>query len=414
MRRLFVIFVLVAFSAGAAPPPEQWWDAYDRGVAAVNAKNYKLGAELLQKAIAVMPTEGLNVRAKKSLITYVPHFYLGIAKLGLNDPDGALREWKTCEEQGVVARTDYYAGMKAWIASAQTEKQRLAQVAASGPKKAASAALGKAFTAQLSAASTGGDRTASYIAANRKLQEANAQFGKAGTDVTAYKAAEQTANQAAAGFLAAAEEGKRLKEARTVKKPAAPPAAKPSTPVVQQAQMTTPVPAPVKVLETQPPPLATKETPAAMTPVLSEAEAAKVFAEREAKRKGQDSQKGKPVVEVAGRTAEPVSPEPSSPGPAKVDLKPAFRAFASGKLASSEQLLNGILKSQSAPAEAYLLRGCARYTQAMLSRKPDALLVAATDDFRAALERNRGLRLDRAAFSPKLVEFFENVRRKRR
>jgi hypothetical protein len=61
-------------------------------------------------------------------------------------------------------------------------------------------------------------------------------------------------------------------------------------------------------------------------------------------------------------------------------------------------------------AEAYLLRGCVRYTRAMLSRAPDALLLAATDDFKAALEKNRALRLDRRVFSPKLVERFEQVR----
>ena len=97
---------------------------------------------------------------------------------------------------------------------------------------------------------------------------------------------------------------------------------------------------------------------------------------------------------------------PSSPP----DLRPAYRAFASGDLTSSERLLTGILSAQSAPAEAYLLRGCARYTRAMLSRTPDSLLVAATADFRAALQRNAGLRLDRNAFSPKLVAFFEQVR----
>ena len=59
------------------------------------------------------------------------------------------------------------------------------------------------------------------------------------------------------------------------------------------------------------------------------------------------------------------------------------------------------------------MRGCARYTRAMLSRTPDPLLVAATDDFRAALQRNGALRLDRNAFSPKLVAFFEQVRRGR-
>src|SRR5687768_9718065 len=108
MKRLLVALLLLAFSASAAAP-EKWWDAYDRGVAAVNAKNYKLAAESLQKAISEMPAEGLNVRTKKSLITYVPHFWLGIAKFNLGDPDGALREWRICEEQGVLARTEYYA-----------------------------------------------------------------------------------------------------------------------------------------------------------------------------------------------------------------------------------------------------------------------------------------------------------------
>ena len=47
----------------------------------------------------------------------------------------------------------------------------------------------------------------------------------------------------------------------------------------------------------------------------------------------------------------------------------------------------------------------------MLSRTPDALLPSAADDFRAALRMNAALRLSDGAFSPKLVAFFENVRR---
>jgi len=34
-------------------------------------------------------------------------------------------------------------------------------------------------------------------------------------------------------------------------------------------------------------------------------------------------------------------------------------------------------------------------------------------NFRVALQRNRGVRLDRDAFPPKLVTFFENVRNRR-
>jgi len=60
-------------------------------------------------------------------------------------------------------------------------------------------------------------------------------------------------------------------------------------------------------------------------------------------------------------------------------------------------------------AEAYLLRGCTRYTRGVLSGRDDAL-AAAAEDFREALKKNASLRLDPAAFSPKLIAFFEKVR----
>ena len=61
-------------------------------------------------------------------------------------------------------------------------------------------------------------------------------------------------------------------------------------------------------------------------------------------------------------------------------------------------------------AEAYLLRGCSRYTQAMLSRNREPLLASATSDIKTALRMNHSLRLDRSAWSPKLVAFFEHVK----
>jgi hypothetical protein len=389
MKRIAFVLLLLATSVSAAP--EKWWDAYARGVAAVNSRSYKAGADALQKAIAEMPTEGTNVRTRKELITYVPHFWLGIAKFNLGDTDGALREWRTSEEQGVVARTEYYARMKDWVARAQTEKQRNAHDNASSSKKAADVAISKALEVQLDALSAGGDRAESYLAAQRKLMEARTQFQKAGTDVGAYKAAEQIAQQAASLFGSAAEEGKKLKAARA----AAPPVRKPTpapAPVVKAAAIPiAPPPAPVVV--------ATETAPA--PPVITEAEVTKRIAEQEERRRQLEDPK-KPMVVTA--TALP----PARPA----DLRPAFRAFAAGDLTSSERLLTGILNAQPA-AEAYLLRGCARYTRAMLSRKPDPLLLAATDDFRAALERNGALRLDRSAFSPKLVAFFEQVRSSR-
>lgn len=396
MKR-FLLVLLVAVTASAAPS-EKWSEAYDRGVAAVNSKNYKLAAESLQKAIDEMPNEGLNVRAKKSLITYIPHFWLGIAKFNLGDSDGALREWRICEEQGVVARTAEYANMKNWIARAEVEKKRAAQNAAAGPKKAAAEAVSKAISAQVDAMSAGGDRTESYTLANQKLKAARAQFESAGTNVNAYKTAEQAAQQAATLFAAATAEGNRQKAARIAaaqKKPA--PA--PVRPAVQQAQMI-PQPPAVKVIETPPPALKPEPAP---TPVVSKAEAEKQFAEREAKRK--QTEEAKKKSEAIAEAAVAIT---------KVDLRQAWRAYAAGDLVSSEKQLTAILRNQPA-AEAYLLRGCARYSKAMMMRREaqSPILMAATDDFRAALDRNRGLRLDRNAFSPKLVKYFEDIRKKR-
>lgn len=405
MKRAALVFVLLALG-GNAVAADKWWDAYEKGVSAVNSRNYRIATEQLQRAIAEMPNEGLNVRAGRSLITYVPHFWLGIARFNTGDVDGALREWRISEEQGVLARTEYYARMKDWVARAQTEKQRNAQDAAAVPKKAADTAISKALEMQLGALSAGGDRSDNYQAAQRKLQDARTQFQKAGTNVTAYRAAEQTAQQAAALFSKAAEEGKRQKAARAA---APPPVRKPPV-VVAAAQI-------------PPRPVVTETAQAAPPPVITEAEAQKRIAEAPGSKKQTPAkEQPAPVAEAplkASRTLEVVGvkPQPEPARPAKVDvradLRRAYRAFAAGDLGKSEQLLTDILRAEPAP-EAYLLRGCARYTKAMLSRSPDSLLVAATDDFRAALDAKSSLRLDRRSFSPKLVEFFEQIRERRR
>lgn len=395
MKRIAAVLLLLATSVSAAP--EKWWDAYARGVAAVNSRSYKAAADALQKSIAEMPNEGTNIRTRKELITYVPHFWLGIAKFNLGDADGALREWRISEEQGVVARTEYYARMKDWVARAQTEKQRNAQDNASSAKKAADVAISKALEVQLDALSAGGDRADSYLSAQRKLMEARTQFQKAGTDVGAYKSAEQIAQQAASLFASAADEGKKLKAARA----ATPPVRKPAVaaPVVKAAVI--PI-APPPVTETVEPPT-----------VITEAEVTKRIAEQEERRRKLEAAKKPASVRPTPATVQtPVVVTATALPPARPDLRAAFRAFASGDLTASERLLTGILRAQPA-AEAYLLRGCARYTRAMLSRTPDPLLLAATDDFRAALEHNGALRLDRNAFSPKLVAFFEQVRVRR-
>jgi hypothetical protein len=396
---LLPLLLLLALPVAAA---EKWFEAYDRGVAAVNARNYKTGAEALQKAIAEMPNEAIGLRAKNSLITYTPHFWLGIAKFNLGDVDGAMREWRICEEQGVLARTDYYARMKDWVARAQIEKQRKAADAASGSKKAADSAISKALEMQLDALSAGGDRAESYLAAQRKLQEARAQFQKGGTDVAAYRAAEQTAQQAKALFSAAAEEGKKIRAARAAVVPK--PAVKKQQPAPQPQRAAVIAPPPVAV---QPPPPAVKET----APVVAKAAEARAPAPV-AKAPAPEINAPVPVMTEAEATKQIEKQEERRRELERPDLRPAYRAFARGDLTGAERLLTNIVSKQPA-AEALLLRGCARYTRAMLARDGGAMLSAAANDFRAALAKDSALRLDDRSFSPKLVAFFNDVRKQR-
>ncbi|MEK6374212.1 MAG: hypothetical protein AABO58_16115 [Acidobacteriota bacterium] len=435
MKPALALLLLVALPAFAAP--ERWYEAYNRGVNAVRSKNYEAAAEALGRAVAEMPAESAAARARNEIFTYTPHFWLGIAKFNLGDVDGALREWRTSEEQGVVQNTPYYAQLRDWVARANVEKQRRTENAAGDSKREANAAVGKAVSAQMDAVAAGADRTDAYRAAQRKLQEALDTNGKAGVDIRSYKRAADLAVQAREMFVGAADEAKKQKAAR-------PPAVarqvqpQPQPKPVEIAVPFEPPPAPVPVAAIAPPPQPQPQPAPQPAPVVeSEALVSARLAVQNYRRRLLDAhlptaeaQKldrqlaGKPDEKTIARVAEQVAlkekeltkpklVEVTAARPAanpRADLEAAYRAFAAGELTSSDQLLSRLLGSD-AGAEAYLLRGCARYTQAMLSRNRDALLAAAAADFRSALKLNRALRLDRAAFSPKLVAYFDQVRR---
>jgi hypothetical protein len=421
MKRALLLLFLAAPAFG-----QSWYDAYNRGVAAVRAKNYSAGAASLEAAIREVPQENAKLRATREFITYLPHMWLGIAKVGLNEPDAALAEFRLSEEQGVVQNTPFYAQMRTWIAEAQQQKKKTAENAAAESKREANGAIGRAVAAQSDALTAGADRSEGYRAAQRKLQEALDAFNRAGTDVAAYNRAGALAGQARELFAGASEEAKKNRAAR-------PPAPVPKPPQPQ----------PIVVPFEEPPKPAPQPQPVApQPPVVSESLAAARIAVQNYRRKLIESKQ--PVIDAAHferdlagtpdektiarvvaqvaeherRLDEKLKPKPIAPPPVQAapvidthaDLEAAYRAFAGGDLASSETLLTNAIAKAATP-EAYVLRGCARYTRAMLSRASDALLASAADDFRTALRMNAALRLSDGAFSPKLVAFFENVRK---
>jgi hypothetical protein len=447
MRRLvFALLLLAAIPAHAA---EKWYEAYARGVQAINAKNYSVAAEALQRSISEMPNESNAARARRDTIVYVPHFWLGIAKFNLGDVEGALREWRTAEEQGVVQNTDYYARMREWVARAQAEKQRSAQTAVAEPRKAADAAVSRAMSTQMDALAAGGDRSDTYRAGKQKLSEAVDQFNNAGTDARAYRRAGDIANQARDLFASAAEAAKRARAARPAAqaprqqpRPAAPPVEATRVQVETQRPAEAPKQVPAPVAE------APKPQPQAARPQQAVEDGALVAARvalqefrgrlatagdqrrgdaryqqavraavREATSFDRRLQKNHDAATISATvqfvTAKQqeldVLSVPATAVSSGGGLESAYRAFARGDFDSADTQLTELL-GRHPLAEGFLLRGCTRFTRATLSRSPKAGLNAAAEDFRAALKLNRGLRLQKSAFSPKLVTYFESVR----
>ena len=433
MKRAALLLLFVAVPLFAAE--ETWYAAYDRGVDAVRSAHYQMAASALQKAIGAMPNEGTNVHAGNTLITYVPHFWLGIAKFNLGDVDGSLREFKISEDQGVVQSTMYYADLRNWVSRAQTQKQRNSENAASASRKQASDAIGRATAAQTDAGAAGGMRTEPYRSALAKLNEANAKFRSAGTDIGAYGHVAELAGQAHDLFMAAAAAAQKEKTVRLEQKPAPQPAPatvlfpmepEPQAKKVEPPPPPKPEPKPEPQPQPQPQPVVeSKELVDARVAlqeyrrhVIEAHTADRDIPKLDAALRGTPDPKAiaRVAAEVAKREkkladakkAVEVVPPPAPAPPSTSALESAWRAFAAGDLAGSEQQLNSIIASTNA-AEAYLLRGCARYTRGVLSGRDDALLAAA-EDFREALRKNASLRLDPAAFSPKLIAFFDNVR----
>jgi tetratricopeptide (TPR) repeat protein len=460
-----LLLLLLAASSGAQKT-EKWWEAYDRGVAAVNSGNFAAAAQALQKAINEMPNENATARGRGESFVYVPHFWLGIAKFNLRDVEGALREFRISEEQGVVQNTRYYGDLREWLSRVLIEKKKQLEAIAAEGKRESGAATKTAVSAQMQAMQAGGDRTDAYRSGQRKLQESRDVAAKAGTDLSEYRRAAEIAEQARVLFAAALDETNRQKAARAAASPPQPvvqrPVAMPAT-APETAPLVTATVATVSAAAVQPITPADAAQPAAsiapqpapttsLSVIVADARVA-VQQYRRQLRAAASERRGDARFQQwardAARDAEAwqktVSASPSDDAARKIvgqvskaerdlaarlavrerpaettvtataraaesqpSVEKAWRAYAAGDLRAADELLSRIISSTPS-AEAYLLRGCSRYAQAMLSTNPE--LTAASSDLRKALSMNGALRLDPKSFSPKLVAFFEGLRK---
>jgi len=370
-RAAAVQIVILLFIATAALA-----DDYTDGVAAVEAKNYAAAIVKFRAAITQAPREAPG---------YFPYYWIGVAKYYNGDVDGALQVWHLSEVQGAIRSTPYYAQMKDYVARAQSEKQKSAT---SDPKKAADAAISRAIAKQGDAMSHGRDRTQGYRNGQAKLQLATSGFRNGD-----YANAMRLANEASDAF-----DGN-----FTVIFPT-----------------TDTAPPPVESHSRAEAELAVQEfrrrghDPREAGRLRSALNRAKTDAEfeaitRQAKaaldRVAETTTATTTTATTTVATTTTVAPPPPPPL-AKPNLEPAYRAYATGDLGASEAQLTKIIAATPS-AEAFLLRGCARFTKATLTRTSTD---AAAADFREALHRDDALHLDPNAFSPKVIAFFNDVR----
>ncbi|MHB9001719.1 MAG: hypothetical protein ACYC9N_19640, partial [Thermoanaerobaculia bacterium] len=373
---------------------------------------------------------------------YVPHFWLGVAKANSGDPDGALAEFRTSESMGVIQRTQYWPDLRKWRSHAEGLQAKKASEQSSDSRKEADLAIQKALRGQIQAITAGADRLETFRAAQRKMSDAREQYKVAGNDRKAYQQAATTANGAYDLFVSAAEEAKKKSGGGKVKPPK-PPVAQPPVEVatttthddepvdiviVQSLESKAVAGARVDVQQLRRRLTSTRGTSAELRAFLREAQTKAAGWDEELRAKPSDGEAEEIAIEVATLDREltsrlaAVEPEPVAPGTetavvAKAlpneKLQMAYVAFANGNVARSEQLLEVYVTQNRKDSEGYLLRGCVRYTRAMLSRQPEVLLPSAEADFRKALELNRRIGLDAKQFSPKLVAFFNEVRKQR-
>ena len=204
LRCALLILALGLTSAAAAD--SDWADAYRRGLHASAAENYPEAIEEFRHAIAGRPMEFIDEQHPiNGIPIYLPHSFLGAAKLRFGDAEGALAEFKISEQQGVVAQHANYA-----------EQQSRWKVWAIARIKAASA-IRLATEAQRRAIAASADRTETYRKAVRALEQATYAYekktGDEGSYVELYRHAFEYASEASNLFNAG------IAETRTTARP---------------------------------------------------------------------------------------------------------------------------------------------------------------------------------------------------
>lgn len=434
MKRAVLLVCVLLLVAAPLSGDDGWGDFYKRGLKAVEARDWTTVKASMESAIALKPVAQKPARWKNETLTYVPHFYLGIALLELGDVDGALEAFRVSESQGVIQKDALFSDQRRWEARAQQEKGRSAREAATDVRKTAEAAINAATMAKAGAIGAGADRTEDFNKGSRILADAVSAFDKSGIDQEGYRQVAQKADEARVLFESAQKSVRTRPAVRPTTKPVEParPAEDPRLSQQLQderAEIRTkladlngrlleaegkyPDDAEFQtfVLNTR----SQSEQWAAMLPATSDLAELQKISQSVTAAVDDLTQQTVALRAAAAAKAEPPPPaEEETPRTAEdvsrtnAELKRAWSAFVKGDVEACQKISNGIVEGRVGSADAYMLRAIAAYTQAMTLERED-LLERAAADFATAVRLNPSAKMDKRYFSPKLVSFFEQI-----
>lgn len=432
-----LLLLVAAVSLHAAP--EQWADPYDKGLTAAERNEWAAVRDFMQKAIAAKPVEQASARNKNRTYVYVPHFWLGLALYQQGDIDGAMREFSTSQSQGVIQNTQYYSDLLKWIARVQEEKGKRERAAATDVRKLADTAIQNATLSRGDAMLAGGDRTDDFQKGKRLLEEAIRMYDDAGTDQASFKKVAQDANQARQLFESVAKAAKSAQQ-RPVTRPQPPQQPKPDSAKLAEEQKARELKdaraaVTAKLDEFDVKLNAAEQSFAADRSIQSHVQNARAQTEQwsavlaaatdpaEAQKVSQsvamaEEQLSQKLAMARATKAPPEQIEmpttTSAEGREEIrrELRKAWSAYAAGGFTECESITTALIGNKRGTDEAYAIRGIARYAAAMTA-SDDAMLDKAASDFATALKLNPRIRFDKKRLSPKLVAFFDEIRKSR-
>lgn len=200
-----MLALLIGLGPRSAVGASEFLDFYKLGLAAVEAADWEVAAEMMQKAIDRQPEAKARVTKALYFRRYLPYFYLGKALYASGDCQGALAAWTLSEAQGVVARFPELEELNAGRASCRQRRSDLesAREAALGAiQRAISAAVDSRRSVEMLGSSSQAVRRLRMRQdrAERMLAETRSQLQGGHSAVTEIEAAAAVAGQSRREF----------------------------------------------------------------------------------------------------------------------------------------------------------------------------------------------------------------------